>query len=188
MNIFKKNKGTELEIRAFTSIRMDIKALGRKLPLLLLAGTLELFLGLNSPAAAEEPKSTLVFVNTLVADRERFDALLVKEFPKAKVLYTSVDANVNDDVRDEIVHGVSPDGLKKYSSLVIIGDFKKATVPQASVNLWMTDTFASAKKHQAPQLHLLSTSRKPPATYLRWVKISGGEYRQLKSTPNGSYE
>jgi hypothetical protein len=161
---------------------------GRKLPFLLLAGALGLLLSLNSPAAVEAHKSTLVFVNTRIADREKFDALISKEFPKAKVLYSSVDADVHDDVRDQIMHGVSIDGLKKYNALVIISDFKNATLPEMTLKSWMTEKFASAKKDEAPHLYLLSTSRKPPATYLRWVEISGGEYRKLRAASSGSYE
>jgi hypothetical protein len=188
MNVSNEGKGTQREITEPTPIRMAAKAHGRKLPLMLLTCVLGLLFSLNCSAAVGEEKSTLVFVNTRTADRDKFDALIAKEFPKAKVLYTSVDSNVNDDVRDQIMLGVSRDGLKKYSSLVIIGDFKNATAPEVTLNSWMTEMFAAAKKDEAPQLHLLSTSRKPPVTYLRWVEVSGGKYRKLMSSPSGSYE
>lgn len=188
MNALQESKITLPEIKASDLIPALSKALGKKLSYRLLTCGLGLLLGLNSFAAVEENKSTLVYVNTKVADREKFDALIAKEFPKAKVLYTAVDEEVNDDVKDEVLHGVSLEGLKKYKALVIIGDFKKATVPEDTLKSWMTDKFASAKKQQAPQLHLLSTARKPPTTYLRWVEVSGGSYRQLKSAPSGSYE
>ena len=186
MNFAPKTKVRPPEITCSTPVRVG--AQGKKLPLTLLSCAVGLLLGLNSLAAVDENKTALVFVNTRVSDREKFDSLIAKEFPNSKVLYTSEDANVNDDVRDEVMHGVRQDGLKKYHSVVIIGDFKNASVPEAAVKSWMTDTFASAKKQQAPQLHLLSTSRKPPSTYLRWVEVSGGKYRQLKAAPNGSYE
>lgn len=188
MNALKETTDTPREIAASDPARTITKARGKQLSQRLLTGAMGVLLGLNSFASVEENKSTLVFVNTRLADRERFDALIAKEFPKAKVLYTSVDAYVNDDVKDEVLHGISPEGLKKYESLVIIGEFKNATVPEETLKSWMTDTFASAKKQQAPQLHLLSTARKPPATYLRWVEVSGGKYRQLKAVPGGSYQ
>lgn len=160
----------------------------------LLAGGIALLLGLAPAARADqEDKTTLVFVNSKVADREKFTALIHREFRKSQVYYTSVDANADADVMYDVMSGIDRDNIKKYHTLVIISDFKNATVrygnrtQEAAEKHWI-ETFAAAKKGKAPQLRLLSTANEPPATYLRCVDVSGGEYRRLRQAASGVYE
>ena len=166
----------------------------QKPTLRLLAGGLALFLGLiPASEAAREDKTTLVFVNSKVADRKKFTDLIRREFRKASVLYTSHDSNADADVKHDVLFGIAQDNVKKYHTLVIISDFKNATVeygncPKAEAERRWMDTCASAKSGKATQLRLLSTSNDPPATYLCCVEVSGGEYRKLRPASSGGYE
>lgn len=190
-----ENNGTaHFGTASFAPVRTDTGRRRDKSVLRLLAGGMAIFLGLDLAAGADQgDKTTLVFVNSKVADRERFDELIRREFRKASVLYTSVDANADADVIHDVMFGIDRDNIKKYHTLVIISDFKNATVgygkqPQGAAEKHWLDTFAAAKKGKAPQLRLLSTANEPPATYLRCAEVSGGEYRRLRQATSGVYE
>ena len=114
--------------------------------------------------------------------------------PGAKKSYTSVNTNVDMDVRMTVESGLRQYYCRgPFKNLVVISSFKVANVgfenePKAvATSRWQAD-FAAAKKDEGPRLILLSTEKDPPYSYLRFVRASGGEYRKLLARTGGNYE
>ena len=137
--------------------------------------------------------NTLILVDCRPDDRNRYDVLLDKEFPGAKLLYTSVDENVGSDVIGSLSLGAWS-GLREFhhKELVIISGFTRATTKigskteEESAKIW-DETYAPAGKKKAIKLHLLTTDKEVPDAYLRLVDSSHGTCRKITLGSDGSY-
>ena len=137
--------------------------------------------------------NTLVMVDCRPDDRNRYDVLIDKEFPGAKVLYTSIDENVGGDVVGTLGFGAWS-GLKEFhhKELVIISGFERATTKigkkteEESAKIW-DEAYAPTGKKKAIKLHLLTTDKEVPDAYLRLVDSSHGTCRKLTLGSDGSY-
>ena len=137
--------------------------------------------------------NTLVLVDCRPDDRNRYDVLLDKEFPGAKLLYTSVDENVGSDVIGSLSLGAWS-GLREFhhKELVIISGFTHATTKigskteEESAKIW-NQTFAPSGSKKAVKLHLLTTDKEVPDAYLSLVDSSHGTCRKLTLGSDGSY-
>ena len=135
----------------------------------------------------------LVMVDCRPDDRNRYDVLIDKEFPGAKVLYTSIDENVGGDVVGTLGFGAWS-GLQEFhhKELVIISGFERATTKigkkteEESAKIW-DEAYARAGKKKAIKLHLLTTDKEVPDAYLRLVDSSHGTCRKLTLGSDGSY-
>ena len=141
-----------------------------------------------------EIADTLVFVDSFIADRERFTPLLDKQFPKSKALYTCIDEYVGKDPIHEIEFGTEH-GVKEvhHRTLVIISGFKNASLEFANrseeeaMKHWIA-TFTPTRKHKPIRLILLSTDQEPPEEYFTFARLSGGYYHKLTMGKDGNYE
>lgn len=137
--------------------------------------------------------NTLVLIDCRPDDRSRYDVLLDKEFPGAKLLYTNIDENVGEDVIGYLGFG-SGAALEEYhhTELAIISGFERATTrigkmtEEESAKIWDA-AFAPGSKKKPIKLHLLTTNKKIPETYLRLVDSSRGTHRKLVLGSDGSY-
>jgi hypothetical protein len=137
--------------------------------------------------------TTLVLIDCRPDDRSRYDVLLDKEFPGAKLLYTSIDENVGGDVIGSLGFG-SGAALAEYhhKELVIISGFERATTriakmtEEESAKIWDA-SFAPGRNKKPIKLHLLTTNNEVPEAYLRLVDSSRGTYRKLALGSDGSY-
>jgi hypothetical protein len=151
----------------------------------------------TSGGAKHEIKTaqTLIFVNTRIEDRPRFDALIEKASPSRLTRYPGVDGRVDRNITELMQFGTGEDSIKKigHNTLVIVSNFRDATVQspgeeyEESMKNWVK-TFTSAKKHKAIKLVLLSTDKKPSDDLIKLTELSGGSYRKLTVGANGSYE
>jgi hypothetical protein len=137
---------------------------------------------------------TLVMVDCKIEDRERFDSFIDKNFPDAKLLYTDVNEHVGDDVIHDLGFGVGAAVSSfHHTELVLISGFAKATTridgkTEAESTKYWNSVFTSSGKEKAIKLHLISTNKEVPNSYLRLVDKSGGSYRILKAGKDGNYE
>ena len=137
---------------------------------------------------------TLVMVDCKIEDRERFDSFIDKNFPDAKLLYTDVNEHVGDDVVHDLGYGVGAAVHSfHHAELVLVSGFAKATTridgkTEAESTKYWNSVFTSSGKEKAIKLHLVSTNKEAPNSYLRLVDKSGGSYRILKVGKDGNYE
>ena len=136
---------------------------------------------------------TAIYVECLNEDRPKFDALIQRDYPGARVLYTAVNQHVPEDMRLLIESGVRQYYVRgKYEKLVLISSFRRPTlgfVGETASGAYKRylGYFTSAQEEDGPRLILLSTQKEPPTNYLNLVKASGGSYRALKLDSNGNF-
>ena len=138
---------------------------------------------------------TLVFVNAIIDDRPRFEAIIDKAYPRAKVLYSSIDPHRDHNISDQLLFGTREDVVKEigHRTLVIISNYREATLQvgqmsyEDSLAMW-NQMFTPAKGRPTVSLHLFSTDKTPPQDMLRLTHLSEGTYYKLTPNKDGSYQ